>query len=194
MTNEETGTQMSALPDALLLQRLGEGDSTSFEELFRRHYDRVYGILYRMLGTRQQAEDLAQEVFLRLYRRPPARADNLPGWLYRVAMNQGYNALRAERRRTAREDAAQPREAAQPGVEDALTHREDVARVRASLATLPRRSAQLLVMQQMGFSYREMATAVGVAPGSVGTLLNRARDAFRRAYAAQDEEKSDGRS
>jgi RNA polymerase sigma-70 factor (ECF subfamily) len=188
MTNEDMGTQMSALPDALLLQRLNEGDSTSFEELFRRHYDRVYGILYRMLGTRQQAEDLAQEVFLRLYRRPPRHGDNLPGWLYRVAMNQGYNTLRAERRRTAREDAAQPHEAAQPGVEDALVRRNDVAQVRATLAALPRRSAQLLIMQQMGFSYREMAAAVGVAPGSVGTLLSRARGAFREAYAAQDEE------
>lgn len=168
--------------DALLLERLHNGDAASFEALFDRHYDRVYGLLYRLVGTRQGAEDLAQEVFLRLYRRPPARAENVSGWLYRVAMNAGYNALRAEARRASREWESAPPDDGSPEVESLAASREAQRRVRAVLARLKRRDAQLLLMRQMGFSYREMAGAVGVAPGSIGTLLNRAGDAFRQAF------------
>src|SRR5689334_19996814 len=86
--------------DAALLERLRSGDSIAFEELFLRHYDQVYRVLYHLVGSREEAEDLAQETFLTLYHQPPS----LPGgvalvaWLCRVALNRGYNALRGQRR------------------------------------------------------------------------------------------------
>jgi RNA polymerase sigma-70 factor (ECF subfamily) len=182
MVDDETGDPSMIVSDALLLRRLQDGDAASFEALFDRHYDRVYGLLYRLVGTRHAAEDLAQEVFLRLYRRPPTHAENVSGWLYRVAMNAGYNALRAEARRSSRERESAPPDDGSPEVESLAASREAQRRVRAALARMKRRDAQLLLMRQMGFSYREMAGAVGVAPGSIGTLLNRAGDAFRQAF------------
>ncbi len=90
--------------DALLLEDLQAGQEAAFAELFQRHYRRVYGILYRLVG--EEADDLAQEVFLRLYQRPPGGADpGLSTWLHRVATRLGYNALRAERRRQSRQRA-----------------------------------------------------------------------------------------
>lgn len=184
MVDSDTSEHLALVSDALLVERFRDGDEASFEELFVRHYDRVYGLLFRLVGTRHEAEDLAQEVFLRLYNRPLARADNVSGWLYRVAMNVGYNALRAESRLRRREQASvdPSDEADAPSAEASASTRETQREVRAALAKLPPRSAQLLLMRQMGFSYRELADAVGVAPGSVGTLLNRAGKAFRKAY------------
>lgn len=184
MGESETSDPLTMVSDALLVQRFREGDEASFEELFLRHYDRVYGLLFRLVGTRHEAEDLTQEVFLRLYRRPLARPDNVSGWLYRVATNVGYNALRAEGRRHKREQASASRFKESPSAEALASNRETQRQVRAALAQIKPRSAQLLLMRQMGFSYREVADAVGVAPGSVGTLLNRAGDEFRKAYHA----------
>jgi RNA polymerase sigma-70 factor (ECF subfamily) len=182
MGDSETSEPLTMVSDALLVERFRQGDEASYEELFLRHYDRVYGLLFRLVGTRHEAEDLAQEVFLRLYRRPLARPDNVTGWLYRVAMNVGYNALRAEGRRRKREQASSPRVSDTPSAEATATKHETQRQVRAALSRMKPRSAQMLLMRQMGFSYRELAEAVGIAPGSVGTLLNRAGEAFRKAY------------
>lgn len=174
---------VAMVSDALLVQRFrDEGDVASFEELFHRHYDRVYGLLYRLVGTRQEAEDIAQEVFLRLYNRPMSRADNVAGWLYRVATNLGYNALRGNQRREGRERNSALQTEPAPSAESAASRREQQRKVRAALAKLPPRSAQMLVLRQMDFSYQEVADIVGVAPGSVGTLLNRAAEGFRKVY------------
>ncbi|MBP6015446.1 MAG: sigma-70 family RNA polymerase sigma factor [Candidatus Promineofilum sp.] len=94
---------MTALSDYSLLARMAHGDAHAFDALFHRHYDRVYGVLFRLVGERAEAEDLAQETFLRLYKRvdrgrPLSMDENIGGWLYRVAMNLGYNALRSRRR------------------------------------------------------------------------------------------------
>jgi RNA polymerase sigma-70 factor (ECF subfamily) len=179
---------VAAVSDTLLLRRFYEGDDASFEALFERHYDMVYGVLYRLTGTRQEAEDIAQEVFLKLYRRPLQHGDNVAGWLYRVAVNSGYNALRTDNRRARREKTAvqefeTPRP---PRTEDEVTRRETHRRVREALARIPARSAKLLVLREMGFSYREIADIVDVAPGSVGTLLARAQKAFRTAYGEEE--------
>ena len=172
---------LTVLSDALLLRRFYEGDVASFEALFERHYDLVYGVLFRLTGTRAEAEDLLQEVFLRLYQRPMAHGENVAGWLYRVALNTGYNALRASHRRERRERITAPGEAV-PGPEEELSSIEARRRVQAVLAQLPERSAKMLVLRESGFSYKEIAEIVGVSVGSVGTLLARAQEAFSKAY------------
>lgn len=175
------------LSDSLLLERLARGDTASFDVLFYRHYDRVYGLLFRLLGNRAEAEDVTQEVFLKLHdrgqsRRPLAQDENVGGWLYRVAMNLGYNALRDRARRDARNVHLVPEPEA--GVESQADGREEQVMVRAALARLPERQALLLLLRQMNFSYAECAAVCEVAPGSVGTLLARAAAAFRREYLA----------
>lgn len=197
-TDQTDEANVTTLTDNLLLEQVSQGDNASFETLFHRHYDRVYGLLFRLLGNRVEAEDLTQEVFLKLHRYAfekgyfsRKREHNLSAWLYRVATNMGYNAIRSRKRRWQRNTVL----VSDPG--DGLTAEEAVAQeemktaVRATLAHLKPRQTQLLLMRQMGFTYAECAEAVGVAPSSVGTLLSRAAQAFRAAYAAEAGEPED---
>ena len=159
-----------------------------FEELFLAHYVRIAAILRRMLGDGACAEDLANEVFLKLYRRQPFSRnyeDNLPGWLYRTAMNLGIDALRSSARRSRYEQAAAraeiKKQVAENGFDQAL-RAERQQRVRAVLAELKPAQAQLLLLRSSGHSYKELADCLGVEPGSVGTLLIRAEAAFEKRY------------
>jgi RNA polymerase sigma-70 factor (ECF subfamily) len=168
--------------DTALLERLRSGDSTAFDELFLRHYAAVYRVLYAVVGNAQEAEDLAQETFTTLYRQPPQpnKSEALGGWLYRVAVNRAYNALRSNQRLQRR--LAQVEQEQQSDPQDEYVRREERVRVRAALARLPERSAKLLLLRHAGLSYAEIAAAVEVAPGSVGTLLARAERAFVAQY------------
>ncbi len=171
------------LSDALLLEGLRQGDQASFEALFHRHYQRVYYLLYRLVGNRQEAEELAQDVFMQLYQRPLRRGNNVGGWLYRVATNMGYNALRGEKRRGRREEAVMAdTPLTVPSAAAEGERRATRAEVRTALARLKPRQGQLLLLRQMGFSYKELAVVLGVSPNSIGTLLARAEEAFRKAY------------
>lgn len=158
-----------------------------FEDIFREQWPKVYGLLYRLTGDHPEAEDLALETFLRLHRNPPAFSDpgHLSGWLLRVATNLGLNAIRSRNRRRQYEDQAGQnaleREApVDPAgeVERADTRRQ----VRRVLSGLKSRSAQILILRYSGFTYAEIAAALQVAPGSVGTLLARAESEFEDRY------------
>ncbi|NJN94597.1 MAG: RNA polymerase sigma factor [Anaerolineales bacterium] len=99
-------SDQTALSDTKLLIGVQAGDDASFETLFLRHYERVYAALFALLGNKADAEDMAQQAFLKLYHAPERlRLDgdetNVSGWLYRVALNEGYNALRRQKRRVA---------------------------------------------------------------------------------------------
>lgn len=163
----------------------GAAQPASFEALFLEHWPRVYGVLVRLVGDRAEAEDLALETFWQLYQRPPEQRGSLGGWLYRVATNLGYNALRAAQRRQGYEDTA-GREALihspAPQPPELAERAETRRRVRAVLNTLPARDAQLLLLRHSGFAYKEIAAALGVAPASVGTLLARAEAEFAARY------------
>jgi RNA polymerase sigma-70 factor (ECF subfamily) len=159
----------------------------SFEELFLAHYGRIVTVLCRLLSDRGQAEDLANEVFLRLYRRPlPQGSDGtVPGWLYRTAMNLGIDALRSSARRKQYEQAAAVAVAGSHRGEDAYDQAlraERQQRVRTVLAELKPSQAQLLVLRASGHSYKEVADVLGIERGSVGTLLVRAEGAFEERY------------
>jgi RNA polymerase sigma-70 factor (ECF subfamily) len=172
--------------DTALLERLRSGDGTAFEDLFLRHYAAVYRVLYGVVGDAQEAEDLAQETFTALYRQPP-RLDGsgaLGGWLYRVAVNRAYNALRSKQRLQRRLVWAEPEQESDP--QDEYLRREERERVRAALSRLPERTAKLLLLRYAGLSYAEIAGALDLAPGSVGTLLARAERAFESAYEREE--------
>ena len=179
---------VTLLTDNRLLENIALGDTDSFDQLFHQHYDRVYGLLYRLVGTRTEAEDLTQEVFVKLYKHAfekrflPQREHNLGAWLYRTAMNSGYNALRSTQRREKRDTHLVPDPNGLPGVDKAVERRERETAVRQALSQLNQRDAQLLLMRQMGFSYAECAEAVNVAASSVGTLIKRAGEAFKKVY------------
>jgi RNA polymerase sigma-70 factor, ECF subfamily len=157
---------------------------SEFETTFLQYYTRVYSVLFRLVGDKAQAEDLALETFYKLWERPPARAENLGGWLYRVATRLGYNALRAAKRRMHYEEAA-ARDETGAGESDPARQAErsdECARVRAVLGTMSERQAQLLLLRYSGLGYKEIAAAIGVSPNSVGTLLTRAEEEFERLF------------
>jgi RNA polymerase sigma-70 factor (ECF subfamily) len=173
-----------------LLTQLHAGDTDSFETLFVRHYERVYGVLYRLVGNQAEAEDIAQHVFLKLYAEPErikAEADdiNLIGWFYRVAINEGYNVLRSQKRRTARQERFSRlwRFGSLPSDPAQLAEQRTIqAQVRQVLVELKPRDAKLLLLRHSGLSYKELAAVLNVAPGSIGSLLTRAERAFAKKY------------
>jgi RNA polymerase sigma-70 factor (ECF subfamily) len=174
--------------DASLLRAMRRGDERAFEELFTRHYARVYGVALRISGDAQEAEELAQDVFVKLYRRPLSdSADaNVAGWLYRVATNDAFNAVRARRRRHGwlRRFAQREPSGADSSADPLhiVTGRAEADQVRSALAQLPERQRNALVLRASGLSYAEVADALEVRPTSVGTLLARAEQALRGVY------------
>jgi RNA polymerase sigma-70 factor (ECF subfamily) len=161
-------------------------EMAAFEAVFFQHYTHIYALLFRLVGDRAEAEDLTLEAFWKLWQQPPVRADNLGGWLYRVALHLGYNALRAARRRVGYEDHAgwnALEQAAPPDPAREVERADERARVRAVLARMAERDAQLLILRYSGLAYREIAAALGVSPNSVGTLLARAEQEFERLYS-----------
>ena len=159
---------------------------TDFEALFQEHWNRLCGVLFRLVGDWDEAQDLALDTYEQLYRRPPKDNTNLSGWLYRVATNRGLNALRARERRARYEQKAgrltleedQPEDPA-----DVLERKQEQAQVRITLGLMKPRSAQLLILRHSGLSYAEIASAIEVSPNSIGTLLARAEREFEEQYS-----------
>ena len=148
-------------------------------EVFRRDYAVVVGVAARVLGSRAEAEDVAQDVFLS-FARSSVPAQEARGWLSVAAAHTALNALRSSRRRTARETVVSGRfEDVVGDVADDVVAREDRTRVRAALGRLPRTQAVALVLRHSGLSYAEVAAALGLSPGSVGTTVRRAESALR---------------
>ncbi len=125
---------------------------------------------------------MAQEVFL-AFGRSTVPAGEAVGWLCVAAAHTALNHLRSGRRRTAREEtvgAVGGSEGIAPDVADAVVILDERRRVRAALARLPQRQAVALVLRHSGLSYAEVASALDLSPGSVGTTVRRAESALRK--------------
>ena len=150
-----------------------------FEAFFRGHYRVVVRLGQNVVGDSQRAQDVAQDVFLAAYRRFGGDYEQAAGWVRVAAVHTALNVLRGERRRDRRQLLVQA-SSSQPSAEDTVIDREARAELRGSLARLPRRSAAVVVMRHSGMSYLEIAEALGVKVGQVGTLLRRAESALRK--------------
>ena len=150
------------------------------DPVFRRDYQTVVGVAARVLGSRDQAEDVAQDVFLS-FGRSSVPSGEARGWLCVAAAHTALNLLRSGRRRASREEtAAATLDAAVSDVAEAVVTLEERSRVRAALARLPRKQAVALVLRHSGLSYAEVAAALDLSPGSVGTTVRRAESALRK--------------
>ncbi|HET8568403.1 MAG TPA: sigma-70 family RNA polymerase sigma factor [Candidatus Limnocylindria bacterium] len=154
----------------------------AFERLFRAEYARVVRIAQRALGDQDEAEDVAQDVFLSFYRAHPADASYAASWLHAGAAHAALNAIRTRKRRAARDAAhlaeREARAGADPETEVIVAEERDAA--RAALGRIPARSATVLVLRYSGLSYREVAEAVGLPADQVGTAIRRAEEAFKK--------------
>jgi RNA polymerase sigma-70 factor (ECF subfamily) len=158
-----------------------------FDAIFREHYSRVVALLARLTGDRAQAEEIAADVFCKVSERGRLAlgGDDPAPWIFRVATNAGLDALRSNTRRRRREEAAGVESVRLAGRESALDEvlrEERCARVRDILGGLKPRDAQLLLLRAEGLAYRELAEALGMQPGSVGTLLARAEAEFEKRF------------
>ena len=158
----------------------GEG-RMDLEAIFELQYERIARVIARVLRDPARAEELAVEVFLKWARNPKAHGDNAQAWLCRVAVRTGLDELRRESRRMRRERilafGRNP-----PTPEELHASKQDQERVRAVLAAIPARDAELLILRSDGLSYDELAVALCIRASSIGTFLNRAGQTFRKEY------------
>jgi RNA polymerase sigma-70 factor (ECF subfamily) len=172
-------------PDEALVTRIADGDPAAVRALVGRKLPRLLGLAHRMLGDSAEAEDVAQEAFLRVWRQAPkwrpgaARFDT---WLHRVALNLCYDRLR--RRREIATDSPPERPDEGPAPDRGLEAQDAGRRVTQALQGLPERQREAIVLchyQELGNI--EAAAVMGVTVEALESLLSRGRRALRAALA-----------
>lgn len=180
--------------DAQLMLRVRFGDSSSFNLLLERHRTPVVHFLYRMVQNRAIAEDLAQEVFLRVYR---SRAGYEPSakfttWLFRIATNLAFNWIRDEKMRRQQRSIEMDDARAvarhigdgRPSVEKVLVDEVKLQEVRDAIAQLPEKQrAAVLMHKYEEMEYSQIAKVLGLSESAVKSLLFRAYENLRARLA-----------
>ena len=179
------GTQTS---EAELVRRAAGGDVAAYESLYRVHVGRVHALCLRMAREGSEAEELVQDVFVRVWERLGSfRGDSAFGtWLHRVAVNTVIEALRARGRwRERMADAADPADIPDTAFQRVAGADLDLER---AIATLPPRARLVFVLHDIeGHKHREIADMTGTAVGTCKAHLHRARSLLRAALDAEPE-------
>lgn len=176
-----------------LVKECQKGDSTAFDELVRRYKDRVYNVVYRFLGNRDDALDISQEVFVRAYRGIEGFRGNAKvyTWLYSIAANLARNRLRDSGRMGRNMGASlDALEEAAPGLADSMARQttprdnaisdETQSLLQRCLAELPEHYRTAFVLRTVeDLSYEEIAQIAGCPVGTVKSRLNQARHMLR---------------
>jgi RNA polymerase sigma-70 factor (ECF subfamily) len=174
--------------DAALIRLCLEGEHTAFDALVARYYRGIYSIVYRMIGNAEDAADLTQESFLRVYTRLDTfrKGASFLAWARRIAVNLCIDHLRRHREQTVsldqRLESGQQHADATPSVSPAaaLEMSEDSRRVLAAVQQLPERQRAVLVLRHIeGMKIDEIARTLRMPDGTVKTLLFRGRRAVR---------------
>jgi RNA polymerase sigma-70 factor (ECF subfamily) len=169
-------------------------DADEIERLFRTYHDGLVRYLTRRLGDRDWAEEVAQETFVRALRQERIVSER--SWLYAVATNLVRDEARKDERRRRHlqllADEARDAEREDPGP-SAVERAEEAAFARRALDALAERDRNALLMREEGLDYQEIADALGLSHGSVGTTLARARRRLAEAYESVRAERT-GRS
>ena len=155
---------------------------TDLDSLFREHYPGLVRYLTRRVGDRDWAEEIAQETFVRAMRQ--ATLTSPRSWLYAVATNLVRDEMRRDERRRRRLEqlVAEARAEERDVVALPVERGDDEQRARAALEQLTERDREALLMREEGLDYGEIAAALELSIGSVGTTLSRARRRLVEAY------------
>jgi RNA polymerase sigma factor (sigma-70 family) len=169
-------------PDAVSTPEAVRADFiVDFDDFFLAHYVRIARAIDRVIQDAARAEDLAVEAFWRLWKSPGIHGPSAPAWVHRTAVRLALDELRRRARRARYEQILGPFSTAR-GPDDLFSSSQTQGRVRAVLAALPRRDAELLLLRGDDYSYAELANTLGLSAASVGTLLSRAKQSFRKEY------------
>jgi RNA polymerase sigma-70 factor, ECF subfamily len=197
--SESSARRYALDPDVRLMLEVRDGSAAAFEELVLRYQARLVRVLEHIVGSRDQAEDLAQEVFLRVYR---ARKQYVPGakfatWLFTIANNAASNALRSRSRRREVSLAASESGPLGPRPLDRLVQASsgqmparqfDKAElrevVRLALQSLGERQRLAVLLNKFeGMNYADIGQTMDMSPQAVKSLLSRAREKLREVLA-----------
>lgn len=195
-SDRDSGSGYLNDPDVRLMLRVKAGDEAAFTELVTAYQDRLIAILFHLVQQQEVAEDLAQEVFLRIYRAregyaPEAR---FATWLFRIANNLASNARRNRGRRREVELPDQPSGPMGARPAEALVAEKSAllptrqldkqelqAHVRTALESLNERQRMAVLLHKFEeMSYEDIATTMELTPMAVKSLLSRARDNLRQ--------------
>jgi RNA polymerase sigma-70 factor (ECF subfamily) len=172
---------MAATPDADLVERARDGDVAAFEQLYRAHAGRVYGLCLRMTGQPEMAEDLTQDAFVNAWKSLPGYEgrSSFSTWLHRIAVNAVLARRRGPQGRgevSLTDDSGEQMEfAADTGMDEATPI--DIER---AIAALPPGARDIVVLHGIyGYSHEEAAGMLGVAVGTCKAQLHRARHLMR---------------
>ena len=192
----------AAAAEPALVERCRQGDTQAFARLVSLHEGMVLNLATRLLGDREEAKDIAQDVFLQVYRTLPRfeGRSTVRTWIYRIVVNQCCNRQRWWRRRrraaacpldeiTAADEAKMSAVSPGEGPFERLDRRERARRMDTALRALSfDHRAVLLLREVEGLSCEEIATTLGLPIGTIKSRLARGRDSLRRALAPPGEE------
>lgn len=189
----QTGTAMTessgeALVDSVASRIETTPPAPTFDEAFMLHHRAVYRAAYGVVRDSGLAEDVTQEVFLKLYSHLDTLSgeEHLRAWLLRVATNLSLNTLRGRGRSTAREEEFAKAFAAGDGRTAALDadyeRRAEIEEARRALEQVKEPMRSCLLLKQQGLSYREIAGTLSLNESNVGSLIARGRKEFTRVY------------
>lgn len=176
-------------PDVLLMLEFQKGDKASFEKLMEKHYRHVLNFIYRFVGQAEIAEDLTQEVFVKVYKNAGGyRAEaKFQTWLYQIAKNISLNELRRHKRPMISldetfetKDGRVSREFADtkiPSPTQAIFQKETFEIIQKAIGSLPENQRMAVILRRYeNLSYEEIAAAMGCSLKAVKSLLNRAKE------------------
>lgn len=184
-------------PDVQLMLEFKAGDQTALEALMRKYYPRILNFIYRFLGNRQVAEDLTQEVFLKVYKSAfkYTPRSQFQTWLYTIAKNTALNELRRKRGlfvstdQTFNSDGNElTKEIAdfETAPDKDLMHKEKAAMIRQAIDDLPEKQRMAVILRRFeDFSYAEIAATLKVSDKAVKSLLSRAKLNLKHKLASK---------
>jgi len=176
-------------PDAQLMLAFQRGDESAFAALFERHRTRVLNTAYHFLGDKDAAQDVAQEVFVRIYTSPKTyRPDAaFSTWLYRVTANACFDEMRRRRRSRSAVSEDLPESILDPAAspEDQVRSNELTREVKAAIAALPENQRLAVILQRYEeLSYQQIADVLKTSVPAVESLLFRAKHSLRARLSA----------